>query len=316
MLYGKYQFICRFEKETILPEYKGSTLRGVFGHALKKVICALKRQTCDTCLLKQKCLYCVIFETNQAIESKDSRIAAPPHPFVIEPPLTTQTHFSKNDTLEFQLILFGNINHQLPYFIYAFDQIGKIGIGKHIHGQQGQFVLESVSRDQLMIYSNSDQNIQIPNAFQPLVLSDVTEYPDTELNLNVIFETPLRLKFENKLNADIPFHVFVRSLLRRVSSLLNVYGQGEPDIDYRGIIKRAEQINIIHNNLKWVDWRRYSNRQDKEMLMGGIIGEITYKGHIGEYMPLIEFCSTVHIGKQTTFGLGKFKAEIHNSIVT
>jgi len=36
MIYGKYQFLCRLENEAILPYYKGSTFRGVFGHAMKK----------------------------------------------------------------------------------------------------------------------------------------------------------------------------------------------------------------------------------------------------------------------------------------
>jgi hypothetical protein len=45
------------------------------------------------------------------------------------------------------------------------------------------------------------------------------------------------------------------------------------------------------------------------MLMGGMIGSIIYEGKIDEYMPLIDFCSKVHLGKQTAFGLGKIKAE-------
>ena len=57
MLYGKYRFTCRLEDEAVMPPYKGSTFRGVFGHALKRVVCALKRQECDNCLLREKCLY-------------------------------------------------------------------------------------------------------------------------------------------------------------------------------------------------------------------------------------------------------------------
>jgi hypothetical protein len=34
MLYGKYQFVCRFQDDASLPCYKGSTFRGVFGRAL------------------------------------------------------------------------------------------------------------------------------------------------------------------------------------------------------------------------------------------------------------------------------------------
>ncbi len=43
--------------------------------------------------------------------------------------------------------------------------------------------------------------------------------------------------------------------------------------------------------------------------MGGMVGTVTFEGEIGEYLPLIEFCSKVHLGKQTVFGLGKIKAE-------
>ena len=46
------------------------------------------------------------------------------------------------------------------------------------------------------------------------------------------------------------------------------------------------------------------------MLMGGMVGSVIYEGKIGEYLPLIDFCSEVHLGKQTSFGLGKIKAEI------
>jgi CRISPR/Cas system endoribonuclease Cas6 (RAMP superfamily) len=99
-------------------------------------------------------------------------------------------------------------------------------------------------------------------------------------------------------------------MLRRISSLFNYYGDGEPDLDYRGLVRRAEDVRIANSNLKWFDWRRYSNRQDQAMLMGGIVGSVTYMGQIEEYMPLINFCSKIHLGKQTSFGLGKIKAEI------
>jgi len=42
ILYGKYRCICQFETDGILPYYKGSTFRGVFGKALKKIVYALK----------------------------------------------------------------------------------------------------------------------------------------------------------------------------------------------------------------------------------------------------------------------------------
>ena len=63
----------------------------------------------------------MVFETPSSTqESKDTRMASPPHPFVIEPPATTETHFEKGNTFDFHLLLFGQNNEYLPYFIYAF----------------------------------------------------------------------------------------------------------------------------------------------------------------------------------------------------
>ena len=310
MLYGKYRFFCSLETNASLPPYKGSTFRGVFGRALKKVVCALKRQECGQCLLKQRCVYALVFETSKAIEAPEgSRIVSPPHPFVIEPPLTTETEFSKGASFDFNLLLFGELNNSLPYFIYAFDQMGKIGIGKKIDGKRGRFVLKEVRHKGQIVYSDADQKLNATDSLKRLSIPTATDYSENGFRLRLILETPLRLKFENRLKADLPFHVLVRAMLRRISSLLNCYGDGEPPLDYRGLVKRAETIRIVDTNLSWFDWKRYSHRQDKSMLMGGMAGSVTYKGNIGEYLPLIEFCSKVHLGKQTSFGLGKIKTE-------
>ena len=311
MLHGKYQFLCRFENEAALPYYKGSTFRGVFGLALKKVVCALKRQECSQCLLRERCVYVLVFETPlSAIGSPEGSKMAPPHPFVIEPPLTPETNFPVDATFDFNLLLFGQTNNSLPYFIYAFDQMGRIGIGKKINGKRGQFILKKVNMGGRTIYSEKDEKLRMDESPEELVLSAANGTRNGDFQLKVIIETPLRLKFENRLKADLPFHVLVRAMLRRISSLMNCYGNGEPPLDYRGFVKRAESIRIVEDNLNWFDWRRYSLRQDKSMLMGGMVGSVTYGGKIGEYLPLLEFCEKVHLGKQTSFGLGKIKAEM------
>jgi len=311
MLYENYQFLCRLTDEAMLPCYKGSTFRGgVFGRALKRVVCALKRQECDQCLLKKRCVYAMVFETQDTMDTPEcSRIAAAPHPFVIEPPLTMETRFSEGSSFDFRLLLFGEANRNLPYFIYAFEQMGKIGIGKRVNGKRGHFSLEQVKAGEKPIYSSADQTLKTENP-PILSLKDNGEFQKRTFRLRLSMITPLRLKFENRLKADLPFHVLVRAMLRRMSSLYNFYGEGEPSLDYRGLVKKAMDVKIVDEDLNWFDWRRYSFRQDKAMLMGGMVGSVTYEGDMGEYMPLIEFCSKVHLGKQTSFGPGKIQAEI------
>ena len=330
MLYGKYRFICELENEAILPHYKGSTFRGVFGIALKRVVCALKRQECEKCLLKNRCLYVRVFETPLALEAPEgSRISTPPHPFVIEPLQAKQMEFNAGDTVTCDLLLFGDANNSLPYFVYAFDQMGKIGIGKRINGRRGRFVLKEVRNGTKTIYSDADQKMNLSESAEELTLSEPgaifhqaedcekggkkIEQPvpesgepkEWEIKIRLTLETPLRLKFENRIHADLPFHVLTRAMLRRVSSLLNTWGEGEPDLDYRGLVEKAGDVRLTDNSLRWFDWKRYSNRQERKMFMGGMMGSVTYEGKLAEYLPLIDFCQKVHLGKNTSFGLGK-----------
>lgn len=310
MRYGKYTFMCNFETKASLPYFKGSTFRGLFGHALKKVVCALKRQECSRCLLRQRCVYALVFETSSSMDlPKNPKITAWPHPFVIEPPLTGDTEFSKGSDFDFNLLLFGDVNNSLPYFIYAIDQMGDIGIGKKIDGKRGRFSLREVTSGEKTIYTAMDQKLNAGDTAQPLRLANGENSLPGKFRLKIVLETPLRLKFENRLKADLPFHVLIRAALRRCASLMECYGDGEPALDYAGLVNRAREVSIADADLNWFDWRRYSHRQDQGMLMGGMMGSVTYEGDIGEFMPLMDFCAQVHLGKQTAFGLGKIRAE-------
>jgi len=310
MLYGKYLFSSVFDDDAILPEYKGSTFRGVFGAALKKVVCALPRHECTDCLLREKCVYAFVFETpSPAPEPQErKRIASPPHPYVIEPPETAKTHYRKGDPFDFALILFGKSNEYLPYFIYAIEQMGRLGVGRKIDGTRAAFSLKSVAANHKTIYSSMDNKIKDCQSPSELHF-EVPASPHDALiqSLEITLKTPLRLKFQNRLEAALPFHVLTRAMLRRISSLGAYYGNGEPPLDYRGLVERAKSVEINTASLTWFDWKRYSNKQDQSMLMGGIVGRVRYSGDLTEFVPLIRCCEKLHLGKQTSFGLGKIE---------
>ncbi|MGQ9689475.1 MAG: CRISPR system precrRNA processing endoribonuclease RAMP protein Cas6 [Desulfobaccales bacterium] len=307
MLFGEYQFHGVLESDAILHPYKGSTFRGVFGHALKEVVCALKRQECPTCLLRRQCIYTQVFESPP--EAQPQGAPPPPHPFVIEPPLDSRTHLAAGAYFDFTLLLFGPATQYLPYFVYAFQEMGKKGIGRQVQGRRARFRLLTVSSPTAgRLYSQEDKTL-LSGGAEPLHLdgSDPAAQSVGELTLALL--TPLRLKFQNHLQAELPFHVLVRACLRRVSLLFTCFGEGEPRLDYKGLIHRAQEVQTLRSSLRWFDWRRYSQRQDQAMLMGGLVGSITYQGNLGEYLPLLRFAEKVHLGKATTFGLGKIRLE-------
>jgi len=118
------------ENLSLLP-YKGSTLRGGFGHALKIIICENKGDKCIKCQQKKNCIYSYIFETSisQEIEGKQKNPQLP-HPFIIEPPIDKKRHYTTDDKLNLYIILIGRAVDFLPYVIRAFKKLGRIGIGK------------------------------------------------------------------------------------------------------------------------------------------------------------------------------------------
>lgn len=306
MIFGKYTFQLKLKDDAILPLYKGSTFRGVLGHALKKTVCALKYQTCETCILRENCIYALVFETAHAVpQPKGARVSSPPHPLVLEPPITEKKKFSNGDILECSLLLFGKINQNLPYFIYAFDQMGKIGLGKRIKGQRARFSLESVIHEEKVIYKKINGSITTPSRLPILDLTPADHTSKDRLRIKII--TPLRIMGKQNAQAVLPFPVLVRSLIRRTTSLLNTYGNGEPKLDYTHLAKTARDIRVTDNQLSWFDWQRYSARQDKKMFMGGLTGEIEYQGNLDPFMPFLEMVEWVHAGKNTAFGLGKIQ---------
>ena len=106
----QYTFHCRFKTDAILPGYLGSTLRGALGWGLKKISCALKREQCEMCMLRQQCAYAWIFETER-YQTGDGRIVnARPHPFVLQPEMNRYGHQKEGSDLVFSLLLFGRAN--------------------------------------------------------------------------------------------------------------------------------------------------------------------------------------------------------------
>jgi len=304
MQFGKYQFKCTLQKDAHFPPYKGSTFRGGFGHALKKVSCTVRHGECVRCLLVERCLYARTFENTNSKNQTAGRIAQPPRPYIIQPPHETKCHYLKGDSFDFTLILFGETNEYLPYFVYALETMGTSGLGKKIDGQRATYTLDLVELQGQQVYSSIDQ--QLATDIRNLDLQLPPPSPvENEGDLSLILKTPLRLKFDNHLQAKLPFSLLVRAMLRRVSSLFETYGTGEPELDYRGLVERAKKIEIVQDDLHWFDWQRYSNRQEEKMLMGGMIGSAAYQGQIGEFIPLLTLCRELHLGKQTAFGLGQ-----------
>lgn len=292
----------------VLPPYKGSTLRGGFGSAFKETVCVVDHRACARCLLRSRCAFPYVFDTpvpEDAIRMR--KYLAAPHPFVFLPPLEEKTLYKPGEALTFGLTLIGKGAEFLPYFIYTFERLGeKRGLGKG----RGRFAVESVTwlspeGEEVQIYNGAEKMLR--NTFRPLTIQDFSSLHFELVTLN--FLTPTRLVYAEALTQTPEFHMLIRTLLRRLSNLAYFHCGTELDLDFRRLITAAEQIETVHSDMRWYDWERYSARQDTRMKLGGFIGNVTYQGDLQPFLPLLRLGELVHVGKGTSFGLGKYTME-------
>jgi hypothetical protein len=335
---ARYRFIIKALDTLRLPPYKGSTFRGGFGHAFKKVVCVNRSRDCAPCLLKERCVYSYVFETPPPSDTaKMRKYPYAPHPFVLTPPLEDRTEYEKGECLSCDLTLIGKAVDLLPYFIYTIDELGRIGMGK----AKGKYSLEEVHAlgpDETveLIYSGEEKLLRSPTlspftlGFSPNALnlsqSQSSLSPSTldlspfrslsPKTLHLVFLTPARLKFNGHLSPTIEFHILIRNLLRRISLLSYFHCGRELELDFKGLIDTAQAVKVQESNLTWIDWERYSNRQEEKMKMGGLVGTIAYSGDFNPFWPYINLGEFIHVGKASSFGLGKYITEIHASAMS
>jgi len=306
--FAKFRFYLRPLEKIYLPHYKGSALRGGFGNIFKKTVCMNNKRECNECILQERCVYSYIFETplsQNLLEKSKFKLKRPPHPYVLEPPITSKIEYNHNDELAFNLILIGRGIEYLPYFVFIFEELGKKGIGKG----RGKYELVRVDNEEGgRIYESGklSDNFKI-KSFQDIIneynFAESKNYQQVKIN----FLTPVRVVLRGELTIKFDFKLFVTSLFRRISWLSIIHCNKELEFNYKGFISYANDIKTKEINIKWYDWERYSSRQDTRMKLGGFLGNITFEGDLKEFIPFIKLGEYIHIGKQTSFGLGQYE---------
>lgn len=279
-----------FELEMVdgyrLPPFAGSLFRGCLGWALQEV-CSLSD-------------YRYLFETREG----DSEV---PRPFVLLPPLQSRD-LRAGDRLRLGLRLFGEGCRHVESFLRAFQRIGEVGLGQ----SQSRFqVVRIVAEEGCRHWVCYDRSLKDCNYLPlPCALGNFawSEWDQCKA-VEVEFVTPTRLVHKGQPVYQPDFHVLVRSLLRRVDTLLQHHCGSTCGLNFGEEVDRAMDIQSTSLGLRWEDWERKSSRQGRNITMGGLVGRARYTGEFNpELLSLLQVAEVLHLGKATTFGMGSVGA--------
>lgn len=303
---SRYSFHFTALDEIRLPAFAGSALRGLFGHGLRRTACITNLESCNGCSLRHQCSYTQLFEAQLASTGKG---------MVLQPLVMSLDQYAASyrpgECFGLEMTLIGKANRHLPYLIPAWQRAGQRGLGK----AQARFALAEVRVRNLTdqsassIYSQAEGLTAMPvqaDLWHPTLDSRVTQ-------VELRFITPYRAKKDKQLVTPANFEPrgLLIGLIRRIETLRAQHDPDSPTLDIQRLLDAAARVTMPKAELRWTEVKRYSSRQQTEMQLDGITGDIQFSGTgLAPLYPLLELGQWLHLGKNTLFGLGQYR--IHN----
>jgi hypothetical protein len=275
------------------PAFPGSLIRSVFGSALRRISCTTGMPTCAGCEHTRTCPYGYAFETPQSASEQPGSPFAP-HPFVLALDVEPGARLGAGEAFPLELTLVGRGRVYLAPMVEAVKEMGKMGLGP----KRQRFFLSHID----------DIHPDGPR----VILGKEARFFSAEPTLwSVALTTvsPLRLLSQGEPLKSLDLGVLLRALFRRIGALSRHHCGFEPVVDYARLLEGAAQVEVTLRDLSWEDRRRFSARQGRPMTLGGLTGSLEFKGHLEPVLPFLRLGEFLHVGKGTSFGLGRYRLQ-------
>ncbi len=300
--HARFRITLRALAPARLPPFHGSTLRGAFGHALRKTVCSFGPDApCATCVLRRECPYPRIFETPNDGEPLEplsflAGVTTAPRPYLFEP-RSTATTLAPGETLGFDLLLFGRAIELQGYALAAVQRLAAGGLGAAVAGRKAEFAVAEVE-------SIPPGGAPLPN--EPL--------PGDGHRVRLRFVTPVRLldrllDRKRVVPPDRP-RALAFAMIRRLLELAHFHAPDSTiDWTFKPLLDHAGTLEVVGSDLRFHDVERYSQRQQAHTPLGGYEGTLDLRGDLEPLAPLLRAAEVIHVGKGTVFGLGQLAVE-------
>lgn len=294
--FERYEFRLIPRAPLVLPEFAGAVFRGAFGYAFRRTACLRPGEECSRCLLVTGCPYAYVFETPHP-----ERVGDLPHPFVLQSP-PPRPVWPAGEELTVGVVLVGRGAAHLPYFIYAFQEMGRRGLGP----KRVPFLLASVREqgDGREVFRGDQARLEDPGPGDEA--ERLQELPAGGPVAVLEFLTPLRLRQEGRMVDRLEFPAFFKAAMRRLRALSYYHCGGEPRPDLDRVFEAARGVRWVAEDA-WRSCWRFSTRQRAGVTLGGVTGRLTLRGLQGEVWPVLRLAERLHVGKASSFGLGRFR---------
>lgn len=313
-----------------MPAYnKGNVIRGGFGSVFRRIVCHSGCRDAETCELRSVCPYTAVFQPFVPEGSeKISRNRDIPRPFVIKPPLETKETYLTGERLSFDLVLVGKVKDYLPYFIVTFKELSQAGLGRdRVPVELVGVDCVAASGEVSAVYTNADNVVrppaeailwkdfcgaQISNGSSAMADPQVGPYDSNTgagkaTRVTLRFLTPTLVRADGLLSRRPSFGTLLKRLRDRINALSYFYCGAGLDIDFKAFGDAADAVKTVADSTRWVESSRYARRRQVSQDLSGFVGEVTFEGDLGMFLPYLKLGEYLHVGKNAVFGNGWYE---------
>lgn len=284
----------------IANRYALFSLKSDFESSFRQVACR-SDGLCGGCDYRRDCPVPATFDRELSLEPIAlKRHQKPSVPFVFQIPVLPPVA-AKGDEVELGLVLVGSATHYvteylaalqrlffqdppracLPFSLVRIESTGCSGFRTLLAMGKGRLngeLLTTISLDDLAAMNTLDSE-RIP--------------------LRIV--TPLRIARDGSLLRDFSFSPFIRTLLRRVSSLAFYYYGSMLDMDFKRLAVLSDTVSLQEDAFHWEEWRKGR--------LCGIVGSGVLCGGLADFHPVLLLGEYLNCGKDAAFGLGSFELQ-------
>jgi len=289
-----------FEVETDNPDVAAyyQALRR-FEQLFRQTCCGNLRDECIACNERSSCSYRAVFAQDLSSDPDVvRRHQKPPLPFAFK----LKQVPNDESYLEISLVVAGKAINHLDAFIRSVRQmVEMIPAQNHVSAPciRGVYCLDyQMLRHRLDLLSSASQNVIVLSSL------DIMENPAGAEIIRLIIESPLRLLCGGSELRRFDFSAFLRSQMRRCSSLFAYYGDGELDIDFAELSGEASLVKCLDDGIRYSQ-PPWSMRQNH----AGLIGASCFAGVTPGILSLLTLGAYINAGKLASFGFGAYGTE-------
>ena len=269
-----------------------------------RLVAGCREGECGRCDRYRECPYRIVFAQELSSDPTEvKRHQKPPLPFAFSFPVLA-TPPNAGLVFEVRLALVGTATRFVTEFVEAI---------KFLCVKPGEkYELAAVvERVESLGYHGEPSLIHAeglsPGIADSLTLLTAEGLRDTRLvdfsgKMKLRLVTPLKLMQEGRPSRVFSFSHFMRTLIRRISSLSSYYSDDGISADFRWLASLCETVTVSGSSIHRVEWggAKQGGR------LAGLTGEAVLTGVPEEFILFLLAGELLNVGKGAAFGLGRF----------